>query len=352
MDGLAAFNNMTLQPKRLIKLETVEEYTEEELKERLQYVKDLLDESEGQPKRDITPKSRTFLVSYQRNIVKYFDESTQNVKEQCILELMEYDIRIKWNEETLEKQSAERTEMTRKMVQLQRHEYYSRYGDYFGEQLSILRVAARSFNIQNASNLKRYWTEIAKTIKIQRTVYEAHLRPKGNTETWQAVMDTCTQLEVDEDHMYTCIMAYAERNALVHGTAKELLQQGRFHDLAEVLHADECALKDITLSGKKDEVIALRSIIQTMRDKWFVIPDLMEDDPQCWQLSDEALESRRQKGPGLIESESIVDEACRIYLQSKERANEDAAALERLQNRILQAEREPEKISEEERVKL
>lgn len=89
-------------------------------------------------------------------------------------------------------------------------------------------------------------------------------------------------MDINFDHLLTSISAYITKNRLMHSTVNEFIQRGRFHQLAKILHKDECNLPLIVLYKYSKEKATLLQIISTIKKELFNIDQDYPDGYQLW----------------------------------------------------------------------
>lgn len=77
-------------------------------------------------------------------------------------------------------------------------------------------------------------------------------------------------------HLLISIFAYATRNN--HSTVNEPIQAGGFHDLAKILHQDECELPLIIPYERSQEKEAVLQIIASIKVEIFDVHKDFPDD--------------------------------------------------------------------------
>lgn len=268
---------MPLQP-----LPTAAAYTNDEVERRINIVRSYRE-------RDLTPRSRIFLDLYEKTAELFLAENDLDKSARCQENLLLCDVYLAENTFMLRESTKEHREIRDMLVKLKEFEYYARYGDYFAYQTTKLRRVAEEKKLEGLGVLKQYWTKIAADLAQE----EKLLQENRKVESWKirtvlAVYEVATELGVNTDHAKTCISAYAARNELMHSTVQEMVQQGRFHELATMLADDEKELPLILPFDRADEKEALLTIIASIKDEFYEIPPPFSERPQLWNHSERA----------------------------------------------------------------
>lgn len=174
-------------------------------------------------------------------------------------------------------------ELRDNLSRLKLFEYYSRYGDYFSYQSSKLKKTAIETQTSGHKIFRDYWDKVSQDIVDQMNLLKDHPKtPTSRLQSYLALMNVAEAMGVGFDHLLTSISAYATRNRLMHSTVNEFIQNGKFHDLAKILHEDERDLPLIIPYERSEEKIALLQIIATIKEEFY---DVHQDFPDDYQLS-------------------------------------------------------------------
>ncbi|EHL03819.1 hypothetical protein M7I_0009 [Glarea lozoyensis 74030] len=160
----------------------IKAYTSERVKTSLRYA----DATLRNMKRKISPAGETALKLYESTCIELLEllddeegmlcEDIQG-KAACQLEyqtlLSEMENSFQYNLCMRLTHSESAAELQQEILNLQRNSFYARYGDYFAELCSALKVTAERSKLPGWQKLsKTYWTEICERVKKETEIYE------------------------------------------------------------------------------------------------------------------------------------------------------------------------------------
>lgn len=183
------------------------------------------------------------------------------------------------------------------MRQLKRLEFYGRYGDYAAVQTNHMKTFAEDNQLKEKRKVQKYWTTINQNVKNEIALQERH--KNGETidldqlSTLRAIDQVCGMAGPDIQTMHSAIDSYATRNRLFHNTVTEMLQAGKYQDLAEQIYKDLAALSKIDdASEPLKEIAVLKEVITEIKNIYFEVGEGHEDEPLEWQRTKAAAKAR------------------------------------------------------------
>lgn len=261
----------------LTTLETPASYTDKEVERRLRF----LDKTHS---RNLTPRSRIFLELHQKTsllllLLLLETDSTKRAMYQTSLQLLDNFLE---ENSTILDETKSHAELRENLSRLKLFEYHSRYGEYFAYQSVQLKKVATEVQTTGYKIFRNYWDKVSRDIVREMKQIKDHFEtPPSRLQSYLALMNAAAAMGVDFDHLLTSISAYATRNNLMHSTVNELIQAGRFHDLAKILHEDECDLPLIISYERLQEKEALLQIIATIKEEILEVHKDFPDDYRC-----------------------------------------------------------------------
>lgn len=244
-------------------LESTKSYTDNEVELRLTFF-------EKTRSRKLTPRSQIFIDLYEKTSLLLLSEtdSTKRALHQSSLQI--FDKFLEENH-TILNETKSYAELRENISRLKLFEYYSRYGDYFAYQSSKLKKTATETQTLGHKLFRDYWDKVSQDIIHQMKLLKDHPETSSSRlQSYIALMNAADVMGVDFDHLLTSISAYATRNRLMHSTVNEFIQNGKFHDLARILHEDERDLPLIIPYERSEEKAALLQIIATIKEEFLM----------------------------------------------------------------------------------
>ena len=155
-------------------------------------------------------------------------------------QLYRYNRFIQANSFLCKEPSQQQKELEEKLLKLKRLEYFARYGDYLARELSFLRETPAVVKTGNHKDLQQYWTKINTKMQKEKSIYNGQggKRDTGKMPTLLAIWNVANEVNLSTERVEWVIEHYAERNLLVHSIVTELMQIGRWTQLAELLYND------------------------------------------------------------------------------------------------------------------
>lgn len=320
---LSALSYMTITSP-LTALESPSKYTDNEVGLRLTFF-------EKTNSRNLTPRSQIFIDLYQKTSLLLLSEtdSTKRALHQSSLQL--FDQFLEENN-TILNETRSHAELRDNLSRLKLFEYYSRYGDYFSYQSSKLRKIAFETQTSGHKIFRDYWDKVSQDIVHQMNLLKDHPKtPTSRLQSYLALMNVAEAMGVGFDHLLTSISAYATRNRLMHSAVNEFIQNGKFHDLAKILHEDERDLPLIIPYERSEEKIALLQIIATIKEEFFDVDQDFPDDYQSWNHTRKGKIFKSNQALALRRSDELAAQAASLAAKEQKSADEATAAFEAIQ---------------------
>lgn len=305
----------------LTALESPSSYTDNEVELRLTFF-------EKTRSRKLTPRSQIFIDLYQKTSLLLLSEtdSTKRALHQSSLQL--FDKFLEENH-TILNGTKRYAELRENLSRLKLFEYYARYGDYFAYQSSKLKKTATETRTLGHKLFRDYWDKVSQDIIHQMKLLKDHPEiPSSRLQSYLALMNAADVMGVDFDHLLTTICAYATRNRLMHSTVNEYIQNGKFHDLARILHEDERDLPLIIPYERSEEKAALLQIIATIKEEIFDVDKDFPDDHQLWNHSRKGKMFMTNQALALKRSDELAAQAASRAAKEQKSADEATAAFE------------------------
>lgn len=152
--------------------------------------------------------------------------------------------------------------------------------------------------------------------------------PTSSLQSYLALMRAAEAMGVDFNHLLTSISAYATRNRLMHSTVKEFIQNGKFHDLAKIIHEDERNLPLIIPYERSEEKAALLQIIATIKEEFFDVDKDFPDDYQLWNHTHKGKNFMINQALALKRNDELAAQAASRGAKEQKSADEATAAFE------------------------
>lgn len=276
---------MTLEPPAPSPEKSPQSYTSEKIRERLNFIKRVKN------CRDINPRSEIFLQLYTDAAENALVTEDMDHRLSYCQQLHRYDKFIQENTFLSMQRSQEQEELERKLLRLKKLEYYLRYGDYLAQGCKTLRDASKELE---SNELQHFWTEVSRRMKDERLMIE---KSGGKTKsvaipTLMAIWHAANAIGTDKERSEWVIERYAERNELAHSSVTELLQTGRWYELAKALYQDRKDLRLMIPPELEDDIEKMCGLIDSIRTKYFIVEIGDEEYPETWRANEEASKFR------------------------------------------------------------
>lgn len=325
---LSALNYLTITSP-LTALENPSSYTDNEVELRLAFF-------EKAQSRNLTPRSQIFIDLYEKTSLLLLSEtdSTKRASHQSSLQLFD---RFLEENNTILNETRSHAELRENISRLKLFEYYSRYGDYFAYQSSKLKKTATETKTSGHKVFRDYWDKVSQDIIHQMKLLKDNPEiPTSKLQSYLALMNAADALGVNFDHLLTSISACATRNRLMHSTVNEFIQNGRFHDLAKILHEDERDLPLIIPYERSEEKAALLQIISTIKEEFFDVDQDFPDDYQLWNHTRKGKNFMSNQALALKRSDELAAQAASLAAKEQKSSDEATATFEAIRtDRIM-----------------
>ncbi|MCJ1345967.1 hypothetical protein MMC31_004177 [Peltigera leucophlebia] len=305
----------------LTALENPSSYTDNEVELRLTFF-------QKTHSRNPIPRSQIFINLYQKTSLLLLSETdpTKRALHQSSLQL--FDKFLEENN-TIFNETRSHAELRENLSRLKLFEYYSRYGDYFAYQSSKLKKTAIETQTSGHEVFVDYWDKVSQDIVHQMNLLKDHPKhPTSSLQSYLALMRAAEAMGVDFNHLLTSTSAYATRNRLMHSTVKEFIQNGKFHDLAKIIHEDERDLPLIIPYERSEEKAALLQIIATIKEEFFDVDKDFPDDYQLWNHTHKGKNFMINQALALKRNDELAAQAASRGAKEQKSADEATAAFE------------------------
>ncbi|PGH29807.1 hypothetical protein GX50_07446 [[Emmonsia] crescens] len=168
------------------------------------------------------------------------------------------------------------------LIKLQKITFYARYADLFTELCIQPEPGIRATE-------EPYWTEICRKLQLEddasyRRVFsggQAHNECPAYRPTYLAIYQTCDQIGISRTDTIQTICEYTTRNDLKHMSIFPLIKSGKFDDLKKHLYHDSCIIPLLIHDDDWKLIRLLSRVIQSLTDLWF---DRSKIDPENYQM--------------------------------------------------------------------
>ena len=201
--------------------------------------------------------------------------------------------------------SSEAQEFQDEIAKLQRTSFFARYGDVFAETCNSLRLQAERMKAPGWQVLLgRYWSEINKTIVLERPAWAKFLSTGTGYEgclTHVLISDICRSVGFEINDMLAVIDLYATRKEIVHADLALLIKRGKFHDLQKRLYDDFCDVPRVVPAADASTARILSYLIEDMINRWFIRDQEFPDNIQMWVPTGRLLDDyKKLNGDGVV----------------------------------------------------
>ncbi|EPE30002.1 hypothetical protein GLAREA_01162 [Glarea lozoyensis ATCC 20868] len=327
----------------------IKAYTSERVKTSLRYA----DATLRNMKRKISPAGETALKLYESTCIELLEllddeegmlcEDIQG-KAACQLEyqtlLSEMENSFQYNLCMRLTHSESAAELQQEILNLQRNSFYARYGDYFAELCSALKVTAERSKLPGWQKLsKTYWTEICERVKKETEIYERFQKGEeglhGQMPTIYAIHSACLHLGLNPDETMHIINQYGIRNNLCHANLLPLIKHMSFKSLGERLWKDRCDIPLIFSESDSGRRV-LEKLLDSIIDLWFTKDEIDPTNPEGWNATPE-LRAKCQalRAGSTTESEAQINKEISKEISKNYKSNLRASTKEHEASRVL-----------------
>ena len=180
--------------------------------------------------------------------------------------------------------SDEQNQFQTKLLELKALEFHARYGDYLARICGILKYEVRYQQTAQSTELaKLYWTQIQGALRKEQEAWKRFsIMPDGEpgkpdasqVATHLTMERACNNIPLQFDDALRVIYLYAERNSLVHLEVEQMVDEGRWPDLANALHQDLKALPALIPPTFNSDIPVYEACIKSLIDEYFDVVDI------------------------------------------------------------------------------
>ena len=319
-------------------------YTSERIKQGIDYATRRLDSATRKPSSIL----EKLLIIYRNSCLDYLESvcSAPDRSTELLSEIRGYETRLsdkQWAATIPDKSTQELQDELLKLRQLQ---FYSRYGDYFKQVAHRLRTDSRERETANWELLsgQYIWSDIRSRVIREENPWKEHgSRYPDKVKTTYAIWSCSESTGLNFDQLILAVDAYGARNEAMHNSLEVYLSEGRYTDIAVLLHQDLGDLSSTIPANLQDREEGYRAILLQLRDEWFYINpgnDEDEDDfdtPRLWRPTDKlyllmkAAKNLQKKAQAIaVHQEDVARGAKRLI----EKADEEEALVKQLQTKL------------------
>lgn len=277
-------------PNRPIPLDSENNYGEDEIRTRLAYVTNLLQNH----RRRISPMGVKALQLYKNACETLLQIEQRRVEGEQELEeftsgwraIFRNHDKATYYLKCLSLTATENaTELQAAIISLKMTNFYARYGDIFAETYRGIKGLADTHKLLGEEALHgKYWTNIANNLFYEeRFWFDILTRGKEvqeNCPTHIAVMETCQRVGFNLEHMLKIIKHYARRNELMHSNLVKFIQEEKYHGLARLMDEDLTDIPLMFVSTTDTEMTVMRELVNSACDLFFNRPN--PENHQTW----------------------------------------------------------------------
>lgn len=275
----------TLQPPK--PEDHLEGYNHQRLEQGLEYIINAA-------KRDITPRTRTFLKLHQEAYEKALTDPPKNPAAVAVVQALD---QVYYTEAFYFKpRQGKDYEQLQALVKLRELEMLANYGDYLSQELPELRAELEEKSRGGSSEVREAAKALGPSttwVQIADDLYKADL--SGNIAVHVRV--ACGVLGIEAKHMNWLIQEWGARSRKFHNSAREYIQDCRWDDLKQLLCRD---IRELFMVTDAKTAGNYNKVLLSLADKYYEIDDY--DDPAAWYPREKSRELLRQlnekKGKG------------------------------------------------------
>lgn len=306
--------------------------------------------------RKISPIGHMALVIYKDACARLLQLENENdldkaeaevLKRQWIASIRSYEQSIQYNA-ALQATSSDSAEVLKdKLLQLQRVNFYARYGDFFSEVCRRLRDKVNALSTDGHKAFEgKYWTEVSRKLKREEEFYEVVLAGKPEHKRCplhMAISQACQSLGFTFDDTIAMVHYYGQRNELLHTNWLPLIRDADYSTMAEILHRDFCQVRLIMPPEFSSSADLMLRVIEGIIDEWFIRDEDFPDNPKGWSASDslKAYAKKLRGGKEVRDEakiyEGVTEQVVESINKRKSAAEKDREMAEFLENFTLTA---------------
>jgi len=247
-----------------------EPYTEDMLQERFHHFTKLQESNNVSPK---TQKLAENYVLHAALALHYMDEAPARAI--VFEELQKLDKQVVRNGMFHQIIPDKLRDVVAEMAELYEWKYFSRYGDYFEDQMNRRKGRTNGYlpktEAETMTSVK-YWSD------FNNYLVEEEERRHFSTQYFTAFIMGCKAGGYDREQTRTLIRLRAGGNADWHKDLDKMVKEGNFGDLRRILWEDLQGLENTFGPDKAEDERAIRAAIECQIRRWFELsPGAPED---------------------------------------------------------------------------
>jgi len=170
------------------------------------------------------------------------------------------------------------SDLAERLTELRRYEFAARYGDYLSHVCEKVKAKAsenKTEFYEEITGWNNHWTDISTKLKGEADYWRRYQNKDKRVSTNMiaatlAVERACGFIGLNFENTIATIHMYADRNQAVHKDIMELVEDGDFGTLAQVLSQDLRDLPVVTPDKFKSEIPIVKSIIMAIADQYYL----------------------------------------------------------------------------------
>lgn len=258
--------------------ENLDAYDPQRLEQGLEYITSAF-------KRDITPRTRTFLELHQEAYEKALVEPSENPAAVAVVQALDqvYDTQPFY----FKPRQGKDYEEFLAFVKLRQFEMLANYGDCLGQELQELRAELKQTARFGGKDVKEAafalgppttWVQIADELSGNSLGIDTHVRV------------ACGVLGIEADHVTWLIKDWGTRCRDLHNSVRENIKDCRWTSLKDLLCRD---LKELLMVTDGKTASKYQTVLLSLAHEYFEIDDYVDSD--AWYPNDKARELMKQK---------------------------------------------------------
>lgn len=251
----------------------LDKYDRERLQQGLRYI-------DGAAKQKITPRTQEFLKLHKDAYKVALDGEAPDKASRAVVQAMD---KVYFSAAFyLKPRSSEEHEHLMRYVKLRRLEFLANYGDYFGQELQIIRADLKAAAVDADSEIRTAALKLAPP-KTWLTIAD-ELAGTDIANLRKHATIACGVLGIDSRHMLWLIKEWAERNRIFHNQIRRYISDCHWHLLAEQIYRD---LKELLhVAPDKDTAAKYEKVLLSIQNEYFDAMSLV--DPHHFLLNEKA----------------------------------------------------------------
>ncbi|EEH40301.2 hypothetical protein PAAG_02356 [Paracoccidioides lutzii Pb01] len=311
----------------------VENYTMEDLKDRLIYADRVLRNSQ----RRLSPIGTRALQIYKDACARLLNLEQENgdlemARDVWRATLRAYDQTFYFTPCLRVVRSSDAQVLQDRLIDLQKTTFYTRYANIFAELCIQMKTVTGPMH-------KPYWTEIYGKLLSEKDTYRRLLsggRAHYDCPTYLAISHACDQIGFSHSTIFQTICQYAKLNDPIDMNIFSLIKTGKFDDLKKHLHSDSRIIPLLVYSNDWKLIKLLKRVIEFLTDLWFVRGKIDLDKYQMWTYTKalRSLYTQLHEEDAVAQKSQLADAIARKIRKRLRDAEDDEKALESLSKTI------------------